>query len=43
VLTITVPTPFDLGMSFGKVKPGNSPEMCGKGLEKVWKFIFKIA
>jgi len=35
VLNITVPL-FDLGRSYGNVR-------SGKGLEKVCKFVFKIA
>jgi len=35
VLSIMVPI-FDHGMSFAKVK-------SGKGLEKVWNFVFELA
>jgi len=42
VLNITVPV-FDMGRSYGNVRSGKSTEMSGKGLEKLWKFIFKIS
>jgi len=32
-----------VGHSFGNVRSGKSPENVWKSLEKVWKFIFKIA
>jgi len=41
MLKIAVPV-FDLGGSYGNFRFGKSPEMSGEGLEKVWKFIFKL-
>jgi len=41
LLTIIVPV-FDLGMSFRKVKSGKVQKKLRRGLEEVWKFMFKI-